>query len=59
MKSEDCLIFADALSRKLEDFVKKSNLQYLKILGKFTFNFSGFFVFLRILPCSQKKNVFR
>lgn len=56
MQSEDYLIFAGALSRKLQDFVKKSSLQYLKILGNFISIFQDFFFFLRILPYSQKKN---
>lgn len=56
MQSEDYLIFADALSGQLQDFVKKSNFQYLKVLGNFISIFQEFFFFfLRILPYSQEK----
>lgn len=45
MQSEDYLIFADALSGQLQDFVKKSNFQYLKVLGNFISIFQEFFFF--------------
>lgn len=58
MQSEDYLIFADALSGQLQDFVKKSNFQYLKVLGNFISIFQEFFFFFEntALFSGKKKN---
>lgn len=59
MQSEDYLIFADALSGQLQDFVKKSNFQYLKVLGNFISIFQEFFFFFfenTALFSGKKKN---